>query len=428
MQHEVQEIELAGGARLLTIQIPNTITYYWSSTFRAGYGYVEPRLYELPHLAEHLAFEGTKTYPDAQAFKVAVERDGTYFNASTGYDYVSYIYSGGRESWERILPINLSQIYEPRYDAGSIEQEKRVIEQEMSRKREDDAWRIGYLGLRQVLSDRNPDIDQRIANIAAIKRAELQAYHERCYGVANTVFTLAGDYSATELAAMVKRLEKQLAGRPSGKRQKPRPARFEQFGGSIGIHAPFHKQQSLFNLQFVVPGYEEAHYVGLKLIAVLLTGGLSARLQRKAREAGLTYGISAYAHAAQDYTQLTIRSQTSVDKLEALVRLACGELAVIGSGDYSDDELARAIGFYAGGLRRSYQTPASYAGWYSDRFMAGMPLESPSERIAAVEAAGRAEIAAAYERYIQPQNRALTVIGAGLVGREREFDAAIATV
>ncbi len=421
MQHEVQEIELKNGARLLAIQIPNTTTYYWSSIFRAGYSQVESRLYELPHLAEHLVFEGTKTYPDAQAFKVAVERDGTYFNASTGYENVSYIYSGERDSLERIIPINLSQIYEPLYRAEQIEQEKRVIEQEMSRKREDDGWRLGYLGLRQVLGDRNPDIDERIANIPAITRRELQEYQRRCYGVANTVFTLAGDYSTAELKRLVAALEQQLEGRPVGERQELPAARFNDFGGSVVAHEPFRKQQSLFQLKFVRAGYDEQHIVALKVIGVMLTGGLSARLQRKAREAGLTYSISAHAHASHDYTVLAIRSQTSVDKLEPLVRLAAEELAAIGAGEYSDEELARAIGFYAGGLPRGYQTPASYAGWYADRFIAGRPLESPAERVAKIRVTTRADVAASYKEYVQLSQRALTLIGAGLPKRTDEF-------
>src|SRR5436309_1033179 len=120
MQHEIGEHKLVHGARLLTIQIPNTITFYWTSSFKAGYRFVEPHSYELPHLAEHLAFEGTRTYPDALAFKVEIERDGTYFNAATTYDYVSYMFSGSRQELQRIFPINMSQIYEPLYREEAV--------------------------------------------------------------------------------------------------------------------------------------------------------------------------------------------------------------------------------------------------------------------------------------------------------------------
>ncbi len=59
MQHEVSEHELNGGARLLFVNIPNTISFYWASFFRAGNRFVDHDKYELPHLAEHLAFERT---------------------------------------------------------------------------------------------------------------------------------------------------------------------------------------------------------------------------------------------------------------------------------------------------------------------------------------------------------------------------------
>lgn len=414
MQHEVEEHNLEGGARLLAIRIPNTITFYWASTFRAGYRYVPVDRYELPHLAEHLAFEGTKSYPDAQAFKIAVEQDGTYYNASTSFEQVSYLFSGSREELGRIIPINLSQIYEPLYGRKQIAQEQKVIEQEMGRKKEEDGWRLGYLGERRIVPARNPEIEERIANIGKITQEDLRAYHEQCYGLANTAFIVAGDYTAAEVRDVVGRLNKELAGRPVGERQEPGAPELGEFGGTAAAYEPIRQEQSLFSLQFIRAGREEEHYYALRVIAVLLTGGLSARLQRKAREAGLTYGIHAGASRSHDYTALSIRSQTSLAKLRPLVQLAAEELAAVGAGDYSDAELERAIGYTTGSLRRSHQTPASYAGWYSKRFVSGYPLESPEEWIAHIAAVDRPAIAAAFAAYVRKPQRMLTLIGAGL--------------
>jgi len=421
MHHEITQHDLTGGARLLAIRIPNTITYFWESVFRAGYRFVGSEEYELPHLAEHLAFEGTKRYPDATAFKTEIERDGTYYNAATGYDTVSYMYSGGRAGLERIIPIAMSQIYEPLYGDEQISQEKAVIEQEMRRRQEDDSWRLGYLEMHALLPQRNPDIAQRIDNIAGISRQQLLDYHARCYGAANTDFVVAGDYSIAEIKRLVTQLNKELATHPAGENHVFEKPTFVAGGGRVLTFEPHRKQQSLFSLRFAQPGNDEQHQAALRVMSVLLTGGLSPRLQRKARQQGLTYGIHASAGANHDLTTLTVRSQTSLDKLQPLVELAIQELAALGAGDFIDEELERAKGYYAGSMRRSYQTPAHYADWYLDQFVAREELQSPEQRIAEIEAVDRAAIAAAYKEYVQTDTALLTLIGAGLGRRKANF-------
>lgn len=414
MQHEVREHKLAGGARLLAVKIPNAITYYWASSFRAGYRFVNSDKYELPHLAEHLAFEGTKKYPSSLAFKSEIERDGTYYNASTGTDVVSYMFSGSGEDLARIIPINLSQIYEPLYRAENIAQERAVITQEMSRKKEDDSWRVGYLATHAVLPERNPEIEERIAAIGSITKEDLRYYHEQCYGTANTAFVLAGDYSDDEVAGVVARLNENLIKRPEGILLRYERAQWESYHEEVRTFPAFKPQQCQMLLQFIHPGEEDVHYPALRIIAALLTGGLSARLLRKAREAGLTYSISALVGMNHDLTQLSLSSQTESAKLQQLVELAGNEIASIGAGEYSDEELERAIGYVVGSLRRANQTPADYASWYGQRFITGRKLESPEERIDRLQAVSRKAIGATFKRYVMHDLWTLTLIGNGL--------------
>lgn len=422
MQHQVLEHQLVHGARLLTVQIPNTITFYWSSTFRAGYRFVAPEVYELPHLAEHLAFEGTKTYPDALAFKVEIERDGTYFNAGTSYDQVSYFFSGSREELARIIKINMSQIYEPLYRDETIKQEKDVIIQEMSRKKEEDSWRAGYTGIHQILPERNPDIDDRIAQIPQITRQDLLAYHEQCYGVANTAFILAGDYSDAEVDAVIEQLNQALADRPVGKVQRFHQPKMGDYQGKVLTLPAYKDRQSHMWMEFVQPGRSDEFYPALRVMSVLLTGGLSSRLQRKAREAGLTYSIRSGSNISHDYTALGVSSQTSADKLEALIELTARELQAIGAGEITDDELGRAIGYITGVVRRSYQTPAHYAGWYADRFLIGEELEGPESWVERVQAVDRTALAATYRKFICDDCGFLVLVGNGLKSKQKHFE------
>jgi zinc protease len=426
MQHEVQQHQLVGGSKLLTVQIPNTITYYWSSYFRAGWRFVPNDQYELPHLAEHLAFAGTRQYPDPLIFQSEVERDGTYFNAHTAYDWVWYDYAGSRDGLQRILPLNMSQIYEPLYKDEKIAQEKNVITQELGQYKENDNWRAGYNEMRELYPQRNPDIDERIKGIPGITQGQIRDYHEKYYGSTNTSFVLSGDYSDAEVGQTIDRLNEMLKGRPQGKLIE---AKFEDPvapKGKILTLEPYRERQSVFILRFILPGYDLAARPALRTLTTILTGGLSARLIRKAREQGLTYGISAGSTVTYDGSSIVISSQTSLDKLAPLIELAAAELKAVGEGEYSEDELDRAMGFLVGNVRRSNQTPAALASWYDNEFLYGEEFESPEQWVEKLQAVTRHDIEKVYRKYVQPENMMLTMVGKDLDNEKANYQKLLA--
>lgn len=414
MDHKVSEHELVGGARLLAVQIPNTITFYWGSYFRAGWRFIGDKPYELPHIAEHMAFTGTKTYPDDIAFKVEIERDGTYYNASTSRNLVSYYFVGSREEVKRIIPINMSQIYEPLYREENVKQEQQVITREMNRYKENDNWRASYSAWRTINPATNPDIDKRIAEIATITADDMHAYHKKFYGTANTAFVVAGDFSDTELTEIIELVNAQLKDKPRGELQQFEPERFGEFGGKVMTLEPYRDKQSVFLLQFVRPDLDEGSEAALSVLSAMCTGGMSARLHDRSRKAGLTYGIGSGSNTNPDYTLFAVSSQTSLEQLEPLVELAVKELADLGAGGFSDEELARAIGYRVGNTRRSNQTAPHYASWYAGRFMVNMPQESPEDWVAKLQAVSRQSVLDAYAQYIRRDSSLLTIVGKGL--------------
>ena len=420
MDHKVSQHELAGGAKLLVIQIPNTITFYWGSIFKAGFRHVPQDKYELPHLAEHLAFAGTKKYPTPDSFKSEVERDGTYYNAFTSTDFVWYEFVGARDEIQRIIKLNMSQIYEPLYIDERIDQEKAVITQELSRNKENDAWRLGNYELSNLM-DIFPDIDHRIAKLKDITRADIKNYHAERYSVAGTSFILAGDYSEKELQAIIAMLNDELVDAPKGKAPKFNTVGFKDYGGKVFGYEPFSDQQSLFSLKFTIPGKDELNDPALRLISTLLTGGMMGRLFRKAREGGLTYGIGSGAYASVDYTSITTSSQSSLDKLKPLIKLACEEISAIGRGEFSDDELERAIGYKVGTYLRSIQVPNQFANWYFDDFVHGEKLMGIDEEVKKVKSVTRLDIQRAYNKYFKLENMTLNMIGKGLSTQTDEY-------
>ncbi len=421
MQHDVSQHDLAGDAKLLAINIPNTITYYWASFFRAGHSFVPAHLYEMPHLAEHLAFAGTRTWPDPLAFNVEIERDGTSYNARTGWNWVWYDFAGSRDGATRIIPLNMSQIYEPLFEQERIEQEKAVIVQEMNRNKENDNWRLNYLNFHRVMPESNPDMETRIAGIKDITKEDLMKYHKAYYGTANTRFVLAGEFDHERVAQVKQLLNSHLEKQAAGQYVPFRKLITGDYGDTVEAYEPFRDSQALFMLRFFVPERDELMVPALSVIRAMCTGGLSARLFRKAREGGLTYGISAQVGDDNDFTTFSVSSQTSIDKLEQLIELTARELKFIGDGEFSDEELERAVGYLVGGTRRANQTPANYAMWYADQFLCERPMEAPEEWVAKIAAVDRMAINRAYKKFFTRRHMLLTMIGKDLGKQTKEY-------
>ncbi len=414
LQHKTKIHKLDSGARLLTIDIPNSISVYWSSIFKAGYRFVDVDKYEMPHLAEHLAFEGTQRFPDSLDFKIQVERKGAYYNASTSNQRVAYEFVTIPDDLERIIDLNMGQIQSPIYGEEQIEQQKQVIDKEMNGKKESDGWRLGYYEMHNVMPDMNPDINQRLKSGKEITRADLLEYYREFYGAKNTDFILAGDLSQINLARVITIITKAMKEQHQGIKHAIEPYAFAPKREIIYTYEPFRENQSLFSLRFIRPGEDNATRASRVVMTHMLTGGLSARLGRKAREAGLTYGIGAGSSSGIDGSGISIGSQTNVDKLHDLVEMACAELAAVGCGDFSDEEMQHAVGHMVGGHRRSHQLPGALAGWYAHEFLREKKLESPEDWIDQLEHVGRTDIMEAYAQYAKPENMMLTLIGKDL--------------
>ena len=195
MEHKVTEHELVGGAKLLVINLPVAVSFALDIYTRSGYRFANPAHFELPHLLEHLAFEGNELYPDALAFKAEMEKDGTYFNATTGSFFNDYYYIALPGELKRIIELGLAQVFQPLLTEAAISHEKETVTNELKGYREDNYRTRGY-GSMQVLFGKGwPSWTERIAGLANVSSEDLRAFHQTNYTPSNVRFVLSGHFS-----------------------------------------------------------------------------------------------------------------------------------------------------------------------------------------------------------------------------------------
>jgi len=415
VQHELIQHELPGKAELLMVHTPGAVSSYLGSYVRSGMAFAPRKLYELSHLLEHLAFEGTKRYPDPLEFKSAVEQNGAYFNAYTA-DYLNwYEMVGESAEVERLLPLATSQLYEPLFEPKRINQQQETVDNELRRYRENDGHRLRYYSSQHFVPTWYPDMNDRIAMTLAITREDLVGFHSEHYGTANTTFVVAGDFSVKRQKGLVKQLGELLEGhREARKHELQVPPFRKNFGGHVAAYKPCRDMQASFLLRSKVLEHDVTAAGVLRLISGMYTSGLSSRMNMKAREAGLTYSISSGSALNVHDTDFFVSSETDIERIKPLVELSMSELSDLASGNFSDAELERSKSYVSGMMRRSFETPSSLARWYGDDIAVGRELISPIKWVAILHALDRATIIQVSKRYFNMRNMTLTLIGAGL--------------
>ncbi|HVE80899.1 MAG TPA: pitrilysin family protein [Candidatus Dormibacteraeota bacterium] len=414
MQHEIKVHSLAGRAKLLVINMPNAATFYFGSYIRNGYRFCDPQIYDTPHLLEHLSFEGNKKYPNSIDFKSTIETLGSRYNAMTSPHMVKYFFNAGKEHVIPIINIALDQIFEPLIESSRVEQQKKVIAEELTRSLDNDRRNRAYRTRHAVFPAINPDFAERIKMVGSITADDVRSYFSKTHVVANTRFVLAGDFTANELGKIIESLNRRLSGYESGKELKYTPLKPGKYQGLIQAFPSSISSQHHFHLGFILPGYDPIALPPLKLLNTMLGLGMGSRVMVKAREKGLTYSLQAGLLIEFDCSDFWIADQTSPDKLEPLINLLSEELYDIAQGNYSQNELNRALGVVKGGLERRQQTPTDLADWYSSAFMFELGLDSPADRIKQLESVTKDDIQKAAAKYITSGSWTMTLIGAGL--------------
>jgi hypothetical protein len=82
MQHEVFEHDL-GGAKGLVVHVPSSRVMTLNIRFNSGYQFGDFKIYEMPHVLEHIVGGCTTNFPELLSLKVEIQKNGAWRNAFT---------------------------------------------------------------------------------------------------------------------------------------------------------------------------------------------------------------------------------------------------------------------------------------------------------------------------------------------------------
>ncbi len=327
-------------------RVPQVVVDLW---FRVGSKDERPRRTGFAHLFEHLMFMGTRNVPNGR-FDEIMEAQGGSSNASTTEDRTNYFEIGPSLLLETFLWLEADRLSSLADDMTKqkLDLQRDVVKNERRQTLEnrpygrveevlpEHAWPLGHPYHHPVIGSH--------ADLSAASVGDVTHFFRHYYVPSNASLVIAGDFKAEEARALVERYFGWMARVDEPEHVVPPPARIARDERVVLRDQVVLPQVTLV---WSSPAAEEPGDADCELLAALLGGGHSSRLQRAlVYEKKLAQEIEVEQRASRWGGNFVIvaTAQAGHDAAE-LERAIAGELQRLAAEPPPPRELARARAF-----------------------------------------------------------------------------------
>lgn len=402
--HNVIQDELFEGVPFTVIQTPGKAMVHFTTVVDSGFYLAERSVYELPHLLEHLAFEGNTTFADGKAMSIELDTAAVYHNAVTSTKYNWYDFSGPHVSLDLIQKHIVAQLYTPLFTEKAIDQQKQVIDNELHRKREEDGYRVlESIGM-ALWGDVASTIDERLANLPKITRDDILRFYKERYNLKNMHFVVCGDISDKEIGNIKNNLTKGLAKAPRGEYSpyKPRTDRVSE--QDILLSKATASDVTSFEIRFYKPMLDDASLTARRVLRAYLAGGLGSVMQRRLREEGLTYGISTFILDDAEHSGFGFADKVPHNNVAPLVKRCVQFVTEVADGEIDKVAFDRAKGLIINSRESAFQRSNDFMGWYFSELQDRQPLKTPADYLSELEKICPQDLVEVARQYLSKDN------------------------
>lgn len=386
MKHTVSEITLDNGAKGLIIRVPDASVMTIDINFRAGEYLLERDKWETAHLMEHTILGANELYPHSRDFQAELEKNGAYYNASTGVYDISYEVECADFEWSRILGLITSAIAQPLFLEKEFLAEAGNVREELTA-RSNNHFRHLSLALREKYGLIAMTDQERLQKLANVTVEDVRAHYKRTHTTENMRFVIAGNIDHKREETIKKVLG--TINLPKGEGRLALPKETPK-----SIDKPlFVEVEGVDNIYFYMDTFmsrwmRNDEWDALKLANNMLTETLYSRIFGAAREQGLVYHMQSSYMRWADGSNWWFGAQIRPESVGPLFAIMTKEINALKAGKISPDDILAAKQYALGNYQRSAQTVSGVASGYGLRYFYDEVIDDYYEipkRIEAVE-------------------------------------------
>jgi predicted Zn-dependent peptidase len=356
---------LDNGLRVITSNMPHSRSVCLAILVGAGSCYESEEEAGISHFAEHLFFKGTQRRPSAKEITQDIEGVGGIINGATDRELTIYWCKVAKPHFHIALDVLSDLLLHSLFDKKEIEQERRVINEEINMNIDLPQQRVNTL-IDELLWPAQPlgrEITGYKETISSITREQILNYIARRYMPNNTVLSIAGNIQHEEAIAQIEPLFNRWA---AGELMTGYITNDKQMEARLRIE-PRDIEQA--HLCIAVHGFSRSHpqRFTIDLLNTVLGGGMSSRLFTEIRERrGLAYDISSYTEHFLKAGTFVVYAGVDSEKVETAVTAILEELFKT-KQEITTGELIRAKELSKGRLYLRFEDSQNVALWYGSQ-------------------------------------------------------------
>jgi predicted Zn-dependent peptidase len=379
---------------------------------RVGSRYESKAINGASHFIEHLMFKGTKRRPNTETLSRELDRYGAVYNAMTSKDYTCYFVKIDAKKGKEAADILQDMVFHSKFDPKELERERGVIIEEINMYEDNPHMHIEDL-LEEVLFP-NSTLGWNIAGprevIRSVSREALVSYRDAYYVPGRLVVAAAG-----AIRPDVRKKVRETFGRVRVPKAK-RDVAFKKFSNVMITKRLAYEEKKTEQTQVGIAfhGFAMSHAdePAAKILATILGGSMSSRLFINVRERkGLCYAISASHQSLEDTGIFAVYAGLDRKRLPLAIRTIIRELKLTASKGVTGEELRRAKDYLRGKLALAFEDTSVRADWYGREYLFRKSLETPEQRIAALDAVSAGDVKRVAKAIFRDDHMASAVIG-----------------
>jgi predicted Zn-dependent peptidase len=361
----------------------------------------------LAHFLEHLAFRGSRNFPDARATELIYDAGGEW-HGYTAMDQTTYFATMPKNGLDLLLRIEADRMARTVIDPGSIDAEKGAVITELHSYENDPASVLQEAVTRTAIQAHpyGSPMAGYVSDVEHLTADDARAYYASHYAPANAVLAIVGDFAPSEAKALVVRSFADVPARPVA--QPNLTGELPQRGERrTRLTGPVDRQY--FQLAYRAPAASNPDFPAFLVLQQILSGGSGLNLRQSdwagtpaeegSRLFGTTEDIATWLPPTRDLFLFVISGSAAAKAdPKALERDITKRIAAVRDRPTHAAELAKAKAAVTRAIAEDVQTTedaahqlAFFDGIGALDMLLGMPRP-----IAAVTAADVQRVARAY--------------------------------
>lgn len=376
--------KLENGLQVILIDTQSFPTLTALVMVGAGSRYENEKNNGVAHFFEHMAFKGSKHFPNAYAISSTVENIGGSFNAFTSKDHTGYWIKATNEHTKKLIDVLSDMVLFSLLESGEIEREKGVIVEEINMYEDMPARKVGDI-FEELVYKGHPlsyDIAGTKETVTQFDRSTFTDYMYQLYTPSNATMVLAGGMEGKANEYMQHIEDKFGSWNDHSSIVSPVFTPAQSAPSILVKHKPTEQVHLALGYR-ALPFTDERKYA-LQILATILGGGMSSRLFMQVRERrGLCYYISTGREMYADTGMLTTQAgiQNDKKKIQDAIHVITEEHNKIASGDINETDVRNAQELVKGRYLLSLEDSMNVATTYGTKYVLEKVVANPQKVI-----------------------------------------------